>query len=215
LLGWRIPLDTVTRLCALLSLETPQLPPESVFLPDRQRQLSETTDPFLAYRHAAERFAVDDPVQQMLLTDLTVQLPSQFLTKVDRATMASGIEARVPLLDEGVARLAVNMPTQWKTRGLQKKIVLRNSQRGRLPAEILDGPKVGFGVPYGNWLGTSLYEFTRAHLLDPSYLQRLDLDGKVVDHMLKQHKERKADRGFMLWKLLQLALSIDAQGKFK
>ena len=47
------------------------------------------------------------------------------------------------------------------------------------------------------------------------YLQRLDLDGKVVEHMLEQHKKRKADRGFMLWKLLQLALSIDAQGKFK
>ena len=207
--------DPAMRMAFLLSLETPQLPPESVFLLERQRQLAETTDPFRAYRHAAERFAVNDPVQQMLLTDLTVQLPSQFLTKVDRATMAAGIEARVPLLDEGVARLAVNLPTQWKARGLQKKVVLRHSQRGRLPADILDGPKTGFGVPYGNWLRTWLSDFTCAHLLDPGYLQRLDLDGKVVEHMLKQHKERKADRGFMLWKLLQLALSIDAQVKFK
>ena len=64
---------------------------------------------------------------QMLLTDLTLQLPSQFLTKVDRATMAAGIEARVPLLDERVVRLAVNLPSIWKVKGTEKKLALRQS----------------------------------------------------------------------------------------
>jgi asparagine synthase (glutamine-hydrolysing) len=122
--------DAAMRMAYLLTLETPKDSPEALFLPARRCDLSEKTDPFLAYRNAAVRFRHYDPVHQMLLTDLTVQLPSQFLTKVDRATMAAGIEARVPLLDERVAEIAVNMPSEWKANGTEKKVVLRESQRG-------------------------------------------------------------------------------------
>ena len=57
----------------------------------------------------------------MLLTDLTVQLPSQFLTKVDRATMAAGIEAKVPFLDENLLKLAINIPSNLKVNKKAKK----------------------------------------------------------------------------------------------
>jgi asparagine synthase (glutamine-hydrolysing) len=198
--------DPALRMALLLTMETLQRPPEGVFLTERQMHLTKITDPFMVYRQAAERFGSHEPVQQMLLTDLTVQLPSQFLTKVDRATMAAGIEARVPLLDEGVARLAVSLPSKWKVQGLEKKVVLRQSQRGRLPDEILDGPKTGFGVPYEEWLRTSLFEFARAHLLDPGFISRFSLDESVVERMLHKHRNRDVNNGFMLWKLLQLSL---------
>ena len=203
--------DPALRMAFLLTTETQQNPPEAVFLPERRRQLSETTDPFVAYRKAAERFKDHEPVQQMLLTDLTVQLPSQFLTKVDRATMAAGIEARVPLLDERVVRLALNLPSIWKVKGTENKVILRQSQRGRLPADILDGPKTGFGVPYEHWLRSSLYEFARERLLDRNFLHQFSLDGAAVERMLVQHKNRTVERGFMLWKLLQLALFANLQ----
>jgi asparagine synthase (glutamine-hydrolysing) len=208
-------LDPALRMAFLLTSETLQNPPETVFLPQRRCELEETTDPFLAYRQAAERFRHYEPVQQMLLTDLTVQLPSQFLTKVDRATMAAGIEARVPLLDEGVVRLAVNLPSILKVKGREKKVVLRQSQRNRLPADILDGPKTGFGVPYEYWLRSSLYEFTRERLLDQKFLHQFSIDGVVVERMLVQHKNKTVERGFMLWKLLQLALFADLQKNFQ
>jgi asparagine synthase (glutamine-hydrolysing) len=198
--------DPALRMALLLTVETLQQPPETVFSLERRRQLEQTSDPFLAYRQAAERFRGHEPVQQMLLTDLTVQLPSQFLTKVDRATMAVGIEARVPLLDEGVARLAVTLPSKWKIQNLEKKWILRMSQRGRLPDDVLDGPKTGFSVPYGGWLRTSLFEFARAHLLDEEFLTRFALDGVRVTQILSQHRGREAEQGFLLWKLLQLAL---------
>jgi asparagine synthase (glutamine-hydrolysing) len=133
-------------------------------------------------------------------------LPSQFLPKVDRATMAAGIEARVPLLDERVAELVVNMPSEWKARGREKKVVLRDSQRSRLPAAILDGPKTGFGVPYQQWLRTSLYDFARDRLLDNGFLSRSALDANKVEQFLVQHRNGQCDRGFMLWKLLQVAI---------
>ena len=198
--------DPALRMAYLLTVETTQRPPEAVFLPEQQQHLVDSTDPFLAYRQAAERFRGYDPVQQMLLTDLTVQLPSQFLTKVDRATMAVGIEARVPLLDEEVVRLVVAMPSEWKVNGVEKKVVLRHSQRGRLPDDILDGPKTGFGVPYEYWLRTSLYEFACDHLLNPTFMQWFGLNTIMVEKMLKEHKQQDVGRGFMLWKLLQMAL---------
>jgi asparagine synthase (glutamine-hydrolysing) len=198
--------DGALRMAYLLTVETQYQRPELLFHQDRQRQLQESSDPFLSYRQAAQRFANHDPVQQMLLTDLTVQLPAQFLTKVDRATMAAGIEARVPLLDEQVVRLAINLPSRWKTVGLQKKIIFRESQRGRLPNIILDGPKTGFGVPYAEWLRTSLFEFARENLLDQGFVEKFSLDCGKLEKMLKRHRNRQADRGFMLWKLLQLAI---------
>lgn len=194
------------RMAYLLTVETPQDPPEAMLLPERRRELAETTDPFLAYRRAAERFHKHDPVQQMLLTDLTVQLPSQFLTKVDRATMAAGIEARVPLLDERVAELVVNMPSIWKAHGTQKKVVLREAQRCRLPPDILDGPKTGFGVPYEHWLRTSLFEFSRERLLDDGFLTKFAFDRAAVEKALRQHRSGTVNRGFLLWKLLNLQL---------
>ena len=199
-------IDPALRMGLLLTVETLADPPESFLNPEWSRYVENIADPFLAYRNAAERFARFDPVQQMLLTDLTVQLPSQFLVKVDRATMAAGIEARVPLLDERVAELAVGMPADWKVNGIQKKLILRDSQRGRLPASILDGPKTGFGVPYEYWLRTSLYEFTCERLLDPEVVSSFGLNRKSVEDALKEHKNGSRDRGFMLWKLLQLAL---------
>lgn len=198
--------DMAMRMAYLLTLESPHNPPESFLMPERRHDLAKMTDPFIAYRRAALRFRHHDPVQQMLLTDLTVQLPSQFLTKVDRSTMAAGIEARVPLLDESVVRLAVNMPSHWKVRGIQKKIILRDSQRGRLPPEILNGPKTGFGVPFEYWLRDLLFEFARERLLDSTFTNAFGLDRWAIERALIEHRAQHKNQGMILWKLLQLAI---------
>jgi asparagine synthase (glutamine-hydrolysing) len=198
--------DPAMRMALLLTVETLRDPPTDMLtLATRQRLLS-STDAFAAFRRCGSRFARFDPVQQMLLTDLTLQLPSQFLAKVDRATMAQGIEARVPLLDEGVAALAVALPATLKVRGTRKKIVLREAMRGRLPAEILDAPKTGFGVPYEEWLRTSLHGFARAAILAEDFIGRFGLDRARLETALAEHRSRRRDRGFLLWKMLQLAL---------
>lgn len=199
------------RMALLLTLETRKDNPYNLLKSEKRDHLEFTTDPFLAYKNAAERFKAEDPVQQMLLTDLTVQLPSQFLTKVDRATMAAGIEARVPLLDENIAKIAVSMTSKWKVNNKQNKIILRDSQRGRLPSSILDGPKTGFGVPYEFWLRTSLYDFTRERLLDDSFCNFFGFDSSLIEVKLKDHKAKKSENGFMLWKLLQIALWMEVR----
>jgi len=202
--------DPALRMALLLTVETLSDPPTDLLDADVQTRLAAHTDPFLAYRAAARRFAAHEPVQQMLLTDLSVQLPSQFLPKVDRATMAAGIEARVPLLDERVAELAVGMPAAWKVRGVQKKIVLREAQRGRVPDAILDGPKTGFGVPFEYWIRQPLHGFARDLLLAPGFLTRFGFQRTAVERALDEHRAGQRERGFVLWKLLQLALWAEA-----
>ena len=196
--------DPAMRMALLLTMEISDDSPFKFFHPGRRKELSSNTDPFLQYRSAAQRFQKYDPVQQMLLTDLTVQLPSQFLNKVDRAAMAAGIEARVPLLDEKVVKLAVNIPSNWKVQGTQRKIILRDSQRTRLPSAILDGPKSGFGVPYERWMRSSINDFVKSLVLDKEFLDEFSLDGKLIEEEL--HKENCLRSGFQVWKLFQLAL---------
>jgi asparagine synthase (glutamine-hydrolysing) len=194
------------RMALLLTLETRANSPLALLMPQARYALESASDPFRAYRACAERFASADAVQQMLLTDISLQLPSQFLTKVDRATMAQGLEARVPLLDEQIARVAVGMPSAWKTRGLKKKIVLREALRGRIPDAVLDAPKTGFGVPYEHWLRGSLHSFAADAVLSERFIARFGFDRCRIATILEEQRKGRRERGFMLWKLLQLAL---------
>jgi asparagine synthase (glutamine-hydrolysing) len=198
--------DPAVRMALLLTVETLGASPYSMLTTDARRRLESVSDAFAAYRKCAKRFSAQDAVQQMLLTDITLQLPSQFLAKVDRATMAHGVEARVPLLDERVASLAIGLPSRLKVRGTQKKVVLRDAMRERLPADILDGPKTGFGVPYEEWLRGPLHEFARAAILDAKFVDRFSMDRTRLETALREHRVRSRDRGFLLWKLLQLSL---------
>ena len=194
------------RMALLLTLETMQDPPERVFTQDARDRLTGESDAFLAYRNCAARFAASEPVQQMLLTDISLQLPSQYLTKVDRATMAQGLEARVPMLDEQVARLAIGMPSRLKVRGREKKVVLRDAMRGRVPNEVLDRPKRGFGVPFDMWLRYQLHDSAREAVLAQSVLDTFGLDGQTIAEYFRQHRSGERNRGSLLWKLFQLAL---------
>ena len=198
--------DPAERMALLLTVETLAQSPLQLLHRSAGDALERTTDPFLAYRRCAQRFQDVDPVQQMLLTDISLQLPGQFLTKVDRSTMACGLEARVPLLDERVAKLAVGLPSRWKVQGTRKKIVLRAAMRGRLPDTILDGRKTGFGVPYQHWLRGPLYSFARDAATSERFLSRFGFDKSAISAAFEAHRDRRAERGFTLWKLLQLAL---------
>ncbi len=198
--------DPAMRMALLLTLETMDEPPTAFFAPATRTRLEEQCDPFLAYRNCAERFRQADPVNLMLLTDIHLQLASQFLPKVDRATMAHGLEARVPLLDERVAKLAVSLPSTFKANGSGKKIVLRDAMRERLSTEVLDSPKTGFGVPYQQWLRGSLYGMARETIFSSAFAQRFEIDRARIECAFEQHRSGTRDRGFVLWKMFQLAL---------
>ncbi len=193
-------------MASLLTLDTSQRSFASLLsLPVRER-ISQT-DPMQRYGEMADRFASFDPVQKMLYTDMCIKLPDCFLEKVDKATMAHGIEARVPFLDNDLSAYAMGVPSSIKMRGGIKKCLLKQALRGIVPEDILNGPKTGFGVPVTHWLKTSLYPYMEAVFEEAAGNQINLFDEKALKTLMREHKLRgNRQSAFILWKALNFSL---------
>jgi asparagine synthase (glutamine-hydrolysing) len=200
--------DSGMKMARLLTTESPEESPLRI-LSAEWRDGIQRTDPFIVYRECNHRFSHLDPVQKMLYTDAGVVLPQQFLEKVDKSTMAHGIESRVPFLDHQVSDFAMGVSSQLKTRNGESKRLLKAALRGTVPETILNAPKRGFGVPYGNWLRKPLAGFLRSVLLDTSQVHSTLFNRTVLEHCVTEHVKGRRDFGFLLWKALNLALWCD------
>jgi asparagine synthase (glutamine-hydrolysing) len=165
--------------------------------------------PYRAFERCDQRFSNLDLTQKMLFTDTQIILPDIFLEKVDRSTMASGIEVRVPFLDNEVIDFAMGLPSHIKVKGIKKKSLLIKSLRGTVPDYVLDAPKTGFSVPYGKWLKGSLHEY----FIDQLQLRRLSgcklLDFKHIEKMIQANQKGVQEYSFLLWKVLNLCIWLN------
>src|SRR5205807_6727321 len=92
-----------------------------------------------------------DPVDAAMAVDVQSYLPYDLLVKVDITSMANSLEARSPFLDHEVMEFAARLPVHWKLRGRESKYILRRAFPDLLPPENINRPKMGFGVPVGQW----------------------------------------------------------------
>jgi asparagine synthase (glutamine-hydrolysing) len=196
------------RYALLLSVETERDTPLQIFSAEFRAQLKRS-DPFARYRTVLSKLEHQDPVRKMLNTDLQVLLPDTFLEKVDKATMANGIEVRVPFLSNELVEYAVSLPAEYKVRVGCKKRVLRSALRGIVPDSILDRKKMGFSVPYQRWLRGGLHDF----LLTSVRASRAASDGifdvKAIENCASAHALGRGEYGFLLWKTLNFAIWYD------
>ncbi len=152
-----------------------------------------------------------DFTRQMLYLDTRTYLPDDILTKVDRATMAVGLEARVPLLDHRVVEFAWQLPTELKIHNGQGKYILRQALHKRLPKTIFDHPKRGFEVPLHEWLRGPLREWAE-DLLSPKRLQH---DGYFssapIQTMWQEHLSGRRNWHHHLWDVLMFNAWLSEQ----
>lgn len=136
-------------------------------------------------------------------------LAEDVLVKVDRTTMACGLEARSPYLDPDFVSFACALPPHLKVRGSATKVALRRAFADSLPPDIVRRPKKGFGIPVGKWLRGPLRGHLR-ELLDPERLRRQGIfDPEPVARLCAAHLEGRADHRKQLWTLLAFQLWHD------
>jgi asparagine synthase (glutamine-hydrolysing) len=116
------------------------------------------------------------------------------LTKVDRMTMAHGLEARVPFLDDQLVAWSFHLPHRWKLHGTNGKIVVKSAVSGLLPETVIRRPKHGFNLPIRLWLKGRLRDWAR-DLLAPGNLQRRGIfDPAAVQAFLENTDRSPEDR---------------------
>jgi asparagine synthase (glutamine-hydrolysing) len=143
-------------------------------------------------------------VERMQFIDLNMYLPDDILTKVDRASMAVSLEVRVPLLDYRVAEFAFHLMPRMKLRGRSSKWLLRQVLYRYVPRELVERPKMGFGVPIGSWLRGPLREWAES-LLDVRRLSRGDLlNEEPIRKMWDDHQSGRRNFAYPLWSILML-----------
>jgi asparagine synthase (glutamine-hydrolysing) len=153
-----------------------------------------------------EEVPASDLLDRMLGVDTRSYLPDDLLVKVDRATMAHGLEARSPLLDHRLVEFAASLPVDLKVRHGRTKYLLKTAMRGILPDRILDRDKMGFGVPIARWFRQDCREFLRDILLSDRCLSRGYFRPERVRQLVDAHQAAEADYGYRLYALLMLEL---------
>jgi asparagine synthase (glutamine-hydrolysing) len=157
--------------------------------------------PFLE-EHFASVPANLNYVERMMYSDVITYLPGDILCKVDRATMAFGLEARVPFLDNDLADLAWSVPSEVRIHRGVSKWPLRQVLKRYIPELAFERPKIGFGIPIGEWMRGPLKDWVEDTLSE----DRLRADGffqpKVVRREWEEHLSGKFNRQHSLWAVL-------------
>jgi asparagine synthase (glutamine-hydrolysing) len=145
-------------------------------------------------------------VAGLQLLDARTYLPDDLLVKADRASMATSLELRSPLLDHTVLELGVSLPDSLRWSGRRGKVALRRAFAHLVPQELAARGKTGFGIPLGAWFKGPLRELAGDVLLGPRARARGHLRPAVVERLLSEHARGERDHGHRLWCLLVLEL---------
>ena len=151
----------------------------------------------------------NDTLSSILYTDIKTWLPDDLLTKVDRMSMAHGLEARVPYLDNRMVDLALSIPPRLKIKGFKRKYIFKKAVSNILPNEIVRRSKRGFALPISHWFRNELKDFVLERLSDDS-VRRMDFfNTSAVNKIINEHIKGNEDNSLQIWGLLTLQFLLE------
>ncbi len=173
---------------------------------------NETESCFKLAGQQVENYSIPN---KMMFTDISIYLPDNILTKVDRASMSVSLETRVPLLDHRIAEFAWKLPFSEKYRDGQGKHILRKILYKYVPREIIDRPKKGFGMPIEEWLTGPLSEWVDEIIGGPELVDQGYLNAELVRKMWLEHVTGARRWHAQIWRVLIFQLWLKSQTKNK
>lgn len=202
--GSRLSGHHLRRLAEVMSAPSRQLLYRSIVSQEQNPSslVMDAYEPYSVLSDAVSLPALSGFLEEMQYLDTVTYLPDDILTKVDRASMSVGLEARVPLLDHRVVEFAWRLPTDMKVRDKQGKWPLRQVLYHYVPQSLVERPKMGFGVPIAAWLRGPLQDWA-ATLLDEKSLEEQGVfQATAVRQKWQQHLSGSHDWEGVLWSVL-------------
>ncbi len=151
-----------------------------------------------------------DLIERMMKLDATHYLSECVLFKVDRASMAASLETRAPFLDHTLIEFLTKLPVELKLRGRfgrwTSKYILKRAMRGRLPQQVINRPKKGFGMPVAKWVKGELRTFVRDTFAPEKLKKRGLFNPDYVTKLLDEHERGVADHRKLIWTLLMFEM---------
>ena len=153
-----------------------------------------------------EEIETDNLLDKLLYLDINSYLPEDLLVKMDIATMANSLEARVPFLDHKLMEVVAGIPSHFKLKGSISKFILKKTFSDFLPEAVLKRKKMGFGVPISRWIKNELRDYVYEVLLDRKTLNRGYFKKEGIERLLEEHIASRYDHSAKIWALLFLEI---------
>jgi len=163
-------------------------------------------DPFRPFARHFERVRGLDALSQLLYVDLKTWLANDMLVKVDRMSMANGLEIRCPLLDHRIIEFAATVSSELKYRGRTSKYLLKRHLEGRVPSSVIHRPKQGFEIPLARWLRSDLRDLANDVLFSERALGRGHLRPDRLRQIWERHQRGTRDHSAQIWAVLMFEM---------
>jgi asparagine synthase (glutamine-hydrolysing) len=162
-------------------------------------------DPFRIVREYSARCDADDRINREIYLDMRYMMTDSVLMKVDKMSMASSLEVRVPLLDHVLVEFLASLPGSWKLKGMKTKYIFRSALDGLLPDNIVNRGKQGYSLPVKHLLRGNMKSYM-VSLLNESPVIRENMDVDYINQLIREHCDMVHNHNHVLWALLNVAI---------